>query len=262
MPTTTWDSESHYYSGQGVLLIAMRDAVTGLPTGFDRLGNVPDLKVTVDQSVLEHKESQSGARATDKRLVTETKVKFSATLENFTANVLGIAQRGLTSNLAAGSVSGVDGVAYLGKVTSFEHIQVSNVVILKGATPLVAWIDDVTPYDYRLNEDAGSFEIAEVPATAGLIEDDPITWDYDYEAQKTIDSITEAAAEYYLRFEGLNTVDGNNPVVVELFKMSPDVLKELSLVSDAIQQITFEGNVLSDGLRTTGSKFWKQVMVR
>lgn len=262
MPSTTWDSESYYYSGQGVLLLAMRDAVTGAPKGFDRLGNVPELKVTVEQSIIEHKESQSGARATDKRLVTETKVGFSAILENFTAYTLGIAERGLVTDVASGSVTAVDGITHLGKIIPFEHIKVSNVVIKKGATPLVEWIDEVTAYDYRLNEDAGSFEIAAVPDTVGLVEDDPITWDYDYEAQKTVDSITEAAIDYYLRFEGLNTVDGDNPVVVEMFKMSPDVLKELSLVSDEIQQITLEGNVLSDGLRTSGSKFWTQKMLR
>jgi hypothetical protein len=57
----TWDAVDHYYSGQGVVLLAERDA-QGKPTGFVPVGNVSDLKITVSTSVLEHKESHTGQR--------------------------------------------------------------------------------------------------------------------------------------------------------------------------------------------------------
>ena len=54
--------DSHYYSGQGVLMIAERDAVTGKPLGFTPVGNVNALSIAVSTSKLEHKESQTGSR--------------------------------------------------------------------------------------------------------------------------------------------------------------------------------------------------------
>jgi len=86
--------------------------------------------------------------------------------------------------------------------------------------------------------------------------------DYTYTAQNLVDALTEGATERYLRFEGLNTADGNNPVVVEVFKFSTDPLQQLALIGDEVQQFELAGNVLADPLQTSGSKFFKQRMVR
>jgi hypothetical protein len=46
-------------------------------------------------------------------------------------------------------------------------------------------------------------------------------------------------------------------VVVEVFRFLTDPLKELSLISDTVQQFVLEGSVLADASKTTGSKFFK-----
>lgn len=251
MPTN--DVESNYFSGQGVVLIASRDPTTGLPKGFVPVGNVSDLKVSVSTSVLEHKESQSGQRAIDLRLTTETKCALSMTMENFSKENLAMALRGTVTEVPGGTV--VDEVvkAYLGKVINLAHIKVSNVVVEDGITPLTVNVD------YTVNTDAGSIKLA--AAIAGVVEEDNLNVSYDYAAQEEIASLTEGSTERYLRFEGLNTADSNKPTVVEVFKFSTDPLKELALIGDAIGQFVLEGNVLSDSLRTSGSKFFRQVAV-
>ena len=74
--------------------------------------------------------------------------------------------------------------------------------------------------------------------------------------------MTSLSTEKYMRFEGLNTADGGNPVVVEVFRFIVDPLKELALIGDGIGQFVLDGNVLADSLQVTGSKFFKVTLLR
>lgn len=243
-----WDATNHYYSGQGVVMLAQRDA-NGNPTGFTPIGNVSDLKVSIGVSTLEHKESQTGQRATDLRLTTETKCSLSMTVENFISANLADALRGADTVVAASTATDIPVKAYLGKVVSLPHIKVSAVTVSDGVTPLVAGTD------YTVNLEAGSIKFADT--VTGLTDGDEVLVDYSYGKQIKVDALTEGAKELYMRFEGLNTAEGNDPVVVEVFKFLTDPLKELSLISDGIQQFTLEGSVLADSTKATGSKFFK-----
>ncbi len=245
-----WDTTNHYYSGQGVVMLAQRDE-NGNPKGFIPIGNVSDLKISIGVSTLEHKESQTGQRATDLRLTTETKASLSMTVENFIAANLADALRGTDTEVAAGSVTDASITAYLGKVVSLPHVHVSNVKVNDGATQLVQGTD------YWVNADAGSIRFAD--AIQGIVDGDELKVSYSYAKQIRVDALTEGAKELYMRFEGLNTAEGNDPVVVEVFKFLTDPLKELSLISDGIQQFTLEGSVLADSTKTTGSKFFKVI---
>jgi hypothetical protein len=166
---STWDVQDHYYSGQGVVMAAERNAL-GKPKGFTGFGNVSDLKVSIATTVLEHKESHTGQRGTDKRITTETKVTLSMTVENFIAANLASALRGSAVSVSAASAASETVQAYLGKVSALSKIKVSNVSVNLGATPLVAYTDETSAYDYLVNEDAGSlkFNDGSLQATSGL----------------------------------------------------------------------------------------------
>lgn len=80
-----------------------------------------------------------------------------------------------------------------------------------------------------------------------------ITAAYSYAAQTLTAALTQPLNNVWLRFEGLNTVNTNSPVVVDLFKFSTDPLKELALISDTFGQFEIEGALLSDPTRPTGT---------
>lgn len=162
---STWDAIDHYYSGQGVAMYAERDAL-GNPKGFEAFGNVSDLKLTIGTSVLEHKESHTGQRGTDLRLTTETKCSLSMTVENFVAKNLAAALRGSVTDIAAASVVAEALKGYVGKVSALRNIKISALVLKKGATSLTPYTNDVTPYDYLVNEDAGSIKLNDGAAVA------------------------------------------------------------------------------------------------
>lgn len=243
---STWDGNNYYYSGQGVVLLASR-LLTGLPGPFRAIGNVSSLKLTVETSVLEHKESQTGQRGVDLRLTTETKCKLSMTLENFISANLADALRGTTSTVEAGTaVAGSVSGGAVGDIVSLGVI---------GLTALTV-TGKVRGTDYTANMDSGTIQWLTAQAGPSIVTS------LTYNAFKRIDALTNGVQEVYMRFEGLNTADGNKPVIVEVFKFSSDPLKELSLIGDGVEQFQLEGNVLADALQATGSKFFVTKMTR
>lgn len=344
MPTN--DVVSKYYSGQGVVMIADRDPTTGKAKGFVPVGNVSDLKISISTSVLEHKEAQSGQRAIDLRLTTETKCALSMTMESFSKENLAIALRGTAVSVPGATATDEAGYqGFFGRIGALDHAKISAVTLKSQTVALTPYTNSTTPWDYSLNTEAGSYTINDGsvqlfdklgengalvvtdvtegatttvvctntggnPVVAGMRvviggctgtdaadindkmfvvtsanasgfviplntsvktitagtgkvfkEGDALTATYTYAAQEQTEALNGANTERYLRFEGLNTADNNKPVVVEVFKFSTDPLKELALIGDAIGQFVLEGNVLSDSLRATGSKFFKQVSV-
>ncbi len=253
---------SRYYSGQGVVLIGEKDAVTGNAKGLLPLANVPDLKLSVTEEVEEHKESQTGQRGIDKRRVKETKVNFSATLESLHTANLALVQRASVTPVAAGSAVDEQVTAYPGKTVALAHLKVSSVVVKS---------DDETPVtyeadkNYTVNDEAGSINILSAAeqtargAAANIAEGDVLEVSYSYAAQTRVSAMTEASKSYWLRFEGLNTENDNKAVVVNVFKVSPSLLKELALINESMATLPLEGSAELDVTRTVGSKFYEEI---
>ncbi len=147
----SWESQNTYFSGQGVLLIAQRNAA-GKPQGFVPVGNVSAASIAVETTVEEHKESQTGQRGIDARLQTETNATLSYTLENFNAKNLADALRATPKSVAAGAVAAEAVCVFPGKISSLSSVRVSAVAIA-GYT---AYTDEITPFDYEVNAEAGS----------------------------------------------------------------------------------------------------------
>ena len=55
--------------------------------------------------------------------------------------------------------------------------------------------------------------------------------------------------ERYLRLEGLNTAQGNAKVLVELYRVAFDPLKEISFISDDYNKFEMEGSLLADATK-------------
>ena len=108
--------------------------------------------------------------------------------------------------------------------------------------------------DYEVDAAAGAFKTL----STGTISDlESLRIDYSYAAQETVDALTISANPIrWARFHGLNTVDSDNPVVVDIFRLEVTPLAELALIQDEIAQMAIEATALSDATRATGSKFF------
>jgi hypothetical protein len=148
--------QSHYFSGQGVVMLAERSAA-GRPLKLRPVGNVSDLKITLGSTVVEHKESQTGQRGTDLRLQTGVAAGVAMTIENFDRLNLAQALRGDIINVAGAALTAEAGALYVGGVAALRHINISSYTVKEGATTLIEFVDDSTPYDYKAYADGGSF---------------------------------------------------------------------------------------------------------
>jgi hypothetical protein len=110
--------------------------------------------------------------------------------------------------------------------------------------------------DYTINAVVGSLSWIGIQIGAwGL----PVEIDYTWAAYVRVDAFTQSVApERYLRFEGINTVDGKN-VIVEIFKAQFDPLTGYGLINEELAQLTMQGSLLADTLQVGGSQYFKQI---
>jgi hypothetical protein len=252
-----------YYSGQGSLYLATRNATTGKPEGFLPIGNVPELTLDIETSNFEHKESETGSRLLDVVIIKEKKGKFNFKLENLNLDNLALGLWGETATVAGGTVAAgspevitipMDGD---GRRYPLAHPNVSSVVV-KDAT-------DTTTYtvttDYTVDAVNGVIVPTTTGALAAVVEAAPadIHVSYAYAGYKKVDAFTQAnAPERWLRFEGINTVDGNR-VIVDIFRAQFDPLTGYGLLNEDLGSVDMKGTVLADTLQVGASKFFRQV---
>lgn len=242
---------NYYYSGQGSLYIAERDAVTGAAKGFVGVGNVPELSIDIETTDFTHRESESGQRLEDLVITQEKSGTATFTMENVSQDNLAVALWGATAAITGDAVVDESVKGYIGKKSALAFPDVSSVTVdhISGTPTYVA------DTDYRLDAKNGTIEILEGGA---ITEAQELHVSYTYAASKKLDAFTLVAApERFLRFEGLNTVDASR-VIVNAFRFRFNPLTGYALINEEIAQPEVVGQLLSDPFRLTGSKFFEQ----
>lgn len=257
---------NNYYSGQGSLYIAERDATTGKAKGFLALGNVPELTINIETEKFEHKESESGSRLLDLTIIKEKKGNFEFTLENLNLDNLALALWGTKATVvggtvaagAAGEVVSIPQAVAGGMRFALAHPKISAVTVNDGATGLVPY---VLNDDYTIDAANG---VIILTAGGGIVTDasaaaTTIKVSYTYAGYTKVDAFMQSTApERWLRFEGINTVDGNT-VIVDMFRAQFDPMTGYALLNEELGSVAMKGAILADALQVSGSKFFRQV---
>lgn len=238
-----------YFSGQGKLFIA--PLVDGVAGAFRWVGNVPDFKPSFEVAKQEHKESYSGQRLLDKVITTENKAKITAELEDWSKENLALAVRGVAHSASAGTVNTAGAEVspaglVAGSIWALKRQKVSAVTIKdSAATPVT-----VATTDYTVDADFGSITIVN-PASYTQ----PLKAEYAYAAADSVAFFTQAIQEVSIRFEGVNTADGNKKVLCEIYRVALDPTKDLGLISNDFGKFTIEGSVLVDSTKSADLVF-------
>lgn len=230
-----------YFSGQGRVFIGGRD-IGGNPAGLGFVGNVPDLKVSLSVDTLEHQESQFGQRLTDLQLIKTKKGEFACTLEELIQGNLELALYGSTTAVVAGTVTaeGLANPVTVGSLYLLAKQNVSGVVIKdSAATPKT-----LPPAQYVVNAKYGSLAIND--KTTGGPYTEPFKADYAYGAANVTAMFTQPLPERWVRFEGLNTADGNREVLIDLYRVAVNPTKDLSVIGNDLMKFELSGQVLAD----------------
>lgn len=241
---------NYYYSGQGSLLIAERD-INGKPKGFLKVGNVPELTIDIEVNKTEHKESESGSRLIDLTLINSKNGKFKMKLENLSLDNLALGLYGTSATVALGTVTDEAVIFYKGKRVALAHPNVSSVVV-KDQAELITYVAGV---DYVVHAATGSLDCL---TGSAILDGDELNVAYSHGAYTNLEAFTQAVApERYLRFEGLNTVDGSH-VLIDIYRGQFDPLTNYGLIQEGVAAVDMGGQILADALVTSGSQFFRQ----
>ncbi len=237
-----------YFSGQGRVYIGARDAL-GNPAGLTFVGNVPELKVSLSVDTIEHQEAQSGQRLTDLQLIKTKKGEFACTLEELIPANLALALYGHSTQVTPGTVTGealpnpvTPGHLYPLAMQNVSAVQVQDSDPTAPKTLPAA--------QYQVHAKHGSLVILD--ASTGGPYTEPFTVDYAFGAASRTAMFTQALPERWIRFEGLNTADGNREVVIDLYRVAINPAKELSIITDELLKFELSGQVLADLTKPVG----------
>ncbi|WP_347252830.1 hypothetical protein [Dokdonella sp.] len=231
---------STYASFQGRVYLGKRDPA-GHPIEVRSPGNVAELKLSLKTDVLEHFESQTGQRSLDHRMVKQKSATVNLTIEEFTKENLALALYGNHVTGAGGSVTDepVGGLMpVVGDRYFLAHPKVAAVVLTDSAA-IPATLTAGT--HYTVDTDFGALQFLDITGFTP-----PLKASYTFGTATEIGIFTQALPERFLRLEGINTAQGNAKVLVELYRVAFDPLKEISFISDEYNKFELEGSLLAD----------------
>lgn len=240
-----------YFSGQGKLFVAALTA-NGLPGAFRWLGNVPDFAPKFETSKIEHKESYTGQRLTDANITTESKLSVSATIEDWSRENLAMVTRGEAITTTSGTVvdEASPAVLAVGDIWALKNQNVSVLSIKDSSAVPVT----ISAANYTLDPAFGTVVLKAAALTGATL---PLKASYTKGITDVVAFFTKGINEVALRFEGVNTADGNKKVLVEIYRVALDPTQELGLITKELGQFKMAGNTLIDNTKADDPLFGK-----
>ncbi len=229
---------SNYFSFQGQVLLADNS----LPNKDPRLlGNLANLELSLSTEAMEHYESQTGKRSLDLKAIKKLGAEIKLTLEEWTKENMAFALWGSVIDVATGTASGevVGGASpSVGVPYLLEGMNISALVLTDSAgTPTTL----VQGTHYDVDERFGRVTFIDL---TGLTL--PIQGAYSFVARTDVAIFTQPLKEYTMYFNGVDTLQGDRPVRVELFRTSFDPISTLPLINDDVAQMEMSGALLAD----------------
>lgn len=228
-----------YFSFQGQVSIAER--VGGVAGAFRYVGNVPGIAVNLEEDKIEHFESNSGSRLSDFQLTKSVKGAFSMTLEDMNKENLMLALRGASNTVTAGTFTDTALATGLtvGSRVQLAQFNVSGITIEDSSgspKTLPATQYNVLP--------SGVIEFLDV--TTGGPYTQPFLVSGSFGASTQVAMANDAQREWEIRFDGVDTANGNAPVLLRLYRVRMSVAKNLELIHTELGKFDLEGTVLVD----------------
>lgn len=210
-------------------------------TALVPIGNVLEATTEQTESVEKQDDMTALGGGTHAELRRVTGVMFKAKLADLNIVNLSRALRATVTPEDAGTVADAPYTATLDALIPLPHTGVSALAIKKGpevgtATAVPAENNfELRPEGIWIPEDA-----------PGLAADEKLWISYSHADQVVIEALTAAASELYIRFGGLNEVESGKPSVVDLWRVSQGVAKQLALIQKGFTTLDIEGEVLMD----------------
>jgi hypothetical protein len=216
-----------YLYGQGKVKLALR---TGDELGpWIWIGDVSELTGTLAEETFDHQESYSGEKGRTRKINLGKTMNWSATLHELSTANLARFTNGTNTVTESGTVTSESlGTVAAGDAFQLDHFNVSNLVITDsaGSPATIA----ASHYEYDVY---GNLEFITLPTSPAPTM--PLLAAYSYGAYNAVAFLNATRGEFALRYEGVNLAEGNAPILMELYKVSPGLLQTLGMITNGNQ---------------------------
>ncbi|MBH1529791.1 hypothetical protein I5T99_12080 [Stenotrophomonas maltophilia] len=238
-------SETEYFSLQGRVYLGLRNADgSRAPARWAYDASV--LELTMSSTRETKKESWSGVRGVGATMTTERNLGVNLTLGQLNTDHLALATDGTRMELAAGSAANeAIGTVKPGDVVALEYAAISALA-LEGGAPAAPLVLDT---DYTVNLTTGiiTFLTAKTAVVAKT---------YEYAAHSLVKVFESTKSEYYVLFDGVNSVDGTTMRFRgEVHRVTFPASETLSLIHDTFGEIALTGEAKIDPVRQADPRF-------
>lgn len=244
------------FRGQGQVFLAKR--VGGLPAGFEFIGNVSELMLNPQTEKIEHTESQTGNNSVDKVIERALKVEMSITMDSVASKNLARMVFGTVTINAASTVTAETHTAYTDRMLILNNI---NVQTFTSLTDVGGGTSYAAGTDYELIDlAAGMIKILNGGA---IVDGSQVEANYSTGASEVVSAFSQPNTEYWLRFNGLNTAEENNPVIIDCFKVRFAPADDIPIINDEdFAEYKQSGDCLFDSTRPVGDKLGRYFSIR
>ena len=244
------------YRGQGQCFLAKR--VNGLPAGLVFIGNVSELMLQPTTEKIEHRESQTGNNSVDKVIERSLGVELTMTTDSATKENLARMVFGKITVEDPASVTAESHSAYPGTYLIVNNI---NLLTFDSLTDAGGGTTYTAGTDYEVIDLAAGMIL--ILSGGAITEGQEVEANYTTGAQETVAAFGETNTEYWLRFNGLNTAEENNPVIIDCFKVRFAPAQDVPMINDE-DFATYQqsGDCLFDATKPADGKLGRYFSVR
>jgi hypothetical protein len=243
------DDDNRFFLSQGKVYLDDINLATGKPMGNALwVGNVPNegLMIQTTTTPLDKPDNYSGQRTLEDRFHLDPRVTGTLNLQSVNNRNLALGLFGTSTTQAAATITDEPKTATLGGTVFLERM---------GVTPDTPFMEPVTGSDtyaagtdYVLNPETGAVSIL---STGTKISANGTAVKFSYAAVES--EITTAFSntnvlKKWLIFEGKNNVEGDSPVIFEIFKVDFSPTSDFSLISANFSEIKLQFAALSQPL--------------
>lgn len=244
-----------YFRGQGKLEYAERNPLTGAQTsGYIWVGNVTALTLALEVGSVDHFESHTGQSLQDVMIETTKKATGTMTMEDYNTEVLARFMYGTETQIAAATVTAETVIAKLGQSQALANIGITTWTSLTNSAGTTTYTEGT---DYTLDRRTGMVKFL---SGGTITQDQSLRANYAFGKTQKASAFTSPNSPIILRFNGLNTVEADSPVVIDVYKFRFTPLSQLPLIGNEISNFEVRGTALYDDQRadsTADGRFFR-----
>lgn len=248
--------DTRLFRGQGQVFLAER--VSGKPAGLTFIGNVSELMLNPQTEKIEHTESQTGNNSVDKVIERALKVEMSMTMDSMASDNLARLVFGTVTKDAAATITAEAHKAYLDKMLILDNINVQTFTSLTDVGGATTYVDGT---DYEVIDLAAG--MIKILSGGAITDGQDVEANYATGDSEVVSAFSQPNKEYWLRFNGLNTAENNNPVIIDCFKVRFAPSDDIPMINDDdFAEYKQSGDCLFDALQPVDGKLGRYFAVR